>query len=296
MVTALPTYNTPMPPPDESLPTYSEDEIAAVLTDLFPQGWAGADVLQELTPEGWQRSPFVTVWHPSAEQLHQELVRMTENLARLPRRPDAPPSPPAPTLAELQAEHEEANVEVERECRELVGKCLWHVFSDNNDVVGPDGRKLDFGSMRYGGEILANLLNQQIGTQEYDYIHFYLGTVWVSDRADFTPIYRMIFRRLHQRGFDWVYHFPRLYAIDMRPLKKQLDEQKKPEWQEYDPSKALAEEEEDRQRNEELAKLRESLDEGHREAVEQAMEEPPPATVQAYYDVYGDFPEGWPPR
>jgi hypothetical protein len=32
------------------------------------------------------------------------------------------------------------------------------------------------------------------------------------------------------------------------------------------------------------------------EAVERARLEPPPATVAAYRDVYGELPEGWPPE
>src|SRR5260370_38868565 len=44
-----------------------------------------------------------------------------------------------------------------------------------------------------------------------------MGTIWVAQRADLTPVYRMIFRRLHRRRLDWNYHFPRLYAVDLRP-------------------------------------------------------------------------------
>ena len=36
----------------------------------------------------------------------------------------------------------------------------------------------------------------------------------------------MIFRRLRGRRLDWIYHFPRLYAIDFRPLKDALDQKR----------------------------------------------------------------------
>ena len=120
-----------------------------------------------------------------------------------------------------------------------------------------------------------------------------------SGRADLLPVYAMIFRRMYARGMDWKYHFPRLYAVDMRPLKKQLDEQQKgdePEWAGYDPSAAFEEDVEETKKDEEIAKLRESLDEGHQQAVEAAKDQPPPATVRAYELVYGAFPEGWPPE
>ena len=45
-----------------------------------------------------------------------------------------------------------------------------------------------------------------------------------------------------------------------------------------------------------VAKLRESLDEGYREAVEAARQADPPTTVRAYSVVYGHFPAGWPPE
>jgi hypothetical protein len=77
--------------------------------------------------------------------------------------------------------------------------------------------------------------------------------------------------------------------------KEALDREREPDWMNYSPSEALAKEEEQKQHDRELAELRESLDEGYREAVEEALNAPPPATVRAYRAVYGHFPRGWPP-
>jgi hypothetical protein len=49
----------------------------------------------------------------------------------------------------------------------------------------------------------------------------------------------------------------------------------------YSPSEALAKEEEQKKHDQELAELRESLDEGYREAIEEALNAPPPATWPA---------------
>ena len=57
----------------------------------------------------------------------------------------------------------------------------------------------------------------------------------------------MIFRRLRGRGLDWIYHFPRLYAIDLRPLEEALDRKDEPDWLNYSPSEALAKEEEQKE-------------------------------------------------
>jgi len=237
------------------------------------------------------------------------------------------------------AEHAESPVEPERECRELVGLCLWDVFSDNHEVVADDGRGLDLGSMRRSGGFLADVLNAQggpppppkpevhgmidalfpsdpnpdprvaefmaqmrkemTGDGGYGYLDFYMGTAMVAGRADLQPVYEMIFRRLKARGHDWVYHFPRLGLVDLRPLKKQLDEQAgegESGFASYDPEAALAAEQEERKHDEEVAELRESLDEGYREAVEAARQADPPTTVRAYAVVYGHFTDGWPPE
>ena len=173
--------------------------------------------------------------------------------------------------------------------RELVGKCLWDIFSDNHDVLGPDGRIVDIGSFRGAGGFLADSINRQAGRREYDYIDFYMGTIWLAQRADLTPVYCMIFRRLKARGYDWTYHFPKLELVDLRPLRDALREQEGEGWNQ----EASVPEDEERDRS--LHELRESLDTAHREAVAAARDQPPPATVQAYQSVYDHFPAGWPP-
>src|SRR5207237_6283115 len=50
--------------------------------------------------------------------------------------------------------------------------------------------------------------------QRERYIHFYMGSFWVSERADLTPVYEMIFRRLKDRLLDWRYRLPRLHLIE----------------------------------------------------------------------------------
>ncbi len=319
----------------------TDEEIKAEFAVLFPNGWAEADVFAELAPAGWAASPLVAVYHPSVTQVFDESVRMHRNLANFPgRKPDTPPPSPEPTLEQVTAEFEETPIEPERECQELVGRCLWDVFSDNHEVIAADGRKLDLGSMRSSGGFLAEVLNAQggpppapkpelpaelmagmfpptegmdpkvasfvaqmkkemFGDGGYTYLDFYMGTGMISGRANLRPVYEMIFRRLRGRGMDWEYHFPRLMLVDMRPLKKQLDEQERgdePEWAGYDPEAAFEEEQEDQKKDAEIAEFREKLDEGYRESVEAAQDKEPPATVQAYQAVYGDFPKGWPPE
>jgi hypothetical protein len=83
----------------------------------------------------------------------------------------------------------------------------------------------------------------------------------------------------------------------MRPLNEALDQQEKdePDWLHDSPSEALSKEEEQRDHDQNLAKLRESLDEGYREAIEEPLNAPSAATVRADEMVYSRLPCGCPP-
>jgi hypothetical protein len=275
--------------------SYSDAELDAEFDRLFPQGFAGPDVVHELAPNGWENSPLVAVFHTSAEQVFDETLRIHRNIAAMRKENDPRPMLPEPTLGEVARDHRIQPFESVREISELVGLCLWDVFSDAHEVFSADGRLLDLGSFRRSGEFLAELLNRQSDANHYDYLDFYLGTIHVASRADLGPVYRLIFRRLRGRELEWVYHFPRIYAIDFAPLKDALDQKDGPDWLNYSPSEALAKEEEQKRRAQELAEFRQSLDEGYREAIDDALKAPPPCIVQAYAAVYGCYPHGWPP-
>ncbi|HEV3144521.1 MAG TPA: hypothetical protein VGZ47_11600 [Gemmataceae bacterium] len=282
-----------MPEPDFN--SYTDAELVAEFDRLFPQGFAGPDVVQEIAPDGWENSPLLAAYHPSLEQIHEESVRICRNIAALGKHKNAEELSPEPTLEETAKEYQTLPVKAEEEIRDLVGKCLWDIFSDNHDVVAEDGRVLDLGSFRGSGGFLADYLNRHLVRRRYDYMDYYMGTIWLAGRADLGPVYRMIFRRLKSRRLNWVYHYPRVYAIDFSPLKEALDRKDEADWLSYSPEQSLAEEEEKKLREQKLAELRESLDEGYREAIEEALKCPPPTIVQAYEAVYGRLPQGWPP-
>ena len=256
----------------------SERECQAVFAQLFPLRLGGDDVLAHLAPAGWERSPLLAVFHPSVEQLHREALRIHRNLDALTgTRSRQHDERSEPTLEQMRATWQDPPIEPDREVRELVGRCLWDVFSDNHDVIAPDGRLVDIGSFRGAGDFIAELLDRERGERHYDYMDFYLGTIGVSRRADLTPVYAMIFRRLARHGFEWEYTFPRLYAFDLGDPEESSD---------------VAE---GLERERERSDLREILEQGHRDALERAKDEPPPRTVQAYRQVYGCDPVGWPP-
>ena len=70
---------------------------------------------------------------------------------------------------------------------EIIGKCLWDIFSDNHEVIAADGRLADTGSFRGSGGFLAQWMDEALGCSNYDYMDFYMGTVWINQRADMSP-------------------------------------------------------------------------------------------------------------
>jgi hypothetical protein len=275
----------------------TDRELHALFDELFPHGFAGADVLAQIAPEGWEQSPLLACFHPSVEQLFEERVMIHRNLEEwrrlgLRRRGTTAVDPrPEPTLEDVRREYEPSLVNLEEEVTELVGLCLWDTFSDNHDVITADGRVADIGSFRGAGAFLdEHLTRDQEDWRDGDYLRFYMGTIWISRRADLTPVYAMIFRRLKAEGADWVYHFPELGLVELAPL----DDSDKPN-NAYSVSKAAVAELDAQKRRAEVEQFRTELREMNARAREEAMDRPPPATVRAYRQVYGRDPRGWPP-
>lgn len=276
----------------------TDRELYALFDRLFPHGFAGFDVLMEIAPEGWEHSPLLACFHPSVEQLFEERVAIHRNLEewrRLARRRkgSAALEPrPEPTLEDMRREYEPSPVNQEEEVTELVGLCLWDVFSDNHDVITADGRVADIGSFRGAGAFLDEYLTRdQKGWRDGDYMRFYMGTIWISRRADLTPAYAMIFRRLKAVGAEWMYQFPELGIVELTPTDDDTDKPDKP----YSVSQAAVAELEKQHRRVEVERFRAQLRDANARAREEAMDRPPPATVRAYRQVYGRGPRGWPP-
>ena len=277
----------------------SDAELRKFFGQMFPYGFAGADVVREIAPEGWKNSPLFACFHPSPEQVLVECVlkhRMFQELRARRRKYilEEPESAalPEPTIEEIQADWEERPVNVSDEVTAIVGACLWDVFANNHDVIAADGRAVDIGSFRGASAFLDEFLTGSgkhwDGGDEY---RFYMGSVWISGRADLTPVYLMIFRRIKLLGADWEYRFPQMYLLDLAPLRRAGEKQEET----YSPSEAFAKNEEERQQQAEFEQARAELEDAHKQACREAMAKPPPATVRAYQHVFDRNPKGWPP-
>ena len=91
-------------------------ELHALLDELFPHGFASADVLAEIAPEGWKQSPLLACFHPSVEQLFEERVMFRRNLEE---------------FGQIRRNRKGETMTSEpNQQSTLVGLCRWDVFSD----------------------------------------------------------------------------------------------------------------------------------------------------------------------
>lgn len=281
----------------------SDSEAFAFLTALFPCGLKDPALIAELCPDGWESSELFACYHPSPDVIYQENLRFSRNLRRLFRHRKAGHGEVIPggteepelTFEEFLAKHPPCATSISPESAvhepaELLGLCLWDVFSDNHDVIAADDRVVHLGSFRGSAGMISDFFEwrtREDGDEDdwrdlrgNGYLDFYMGTHWLGSRADLSPAYRLIFRRLKDHGADWAYVFPRIYAIDFGSAQTSIEG--------YDPSAALA-------RGEESRRLRQDLDKNVLAAKRKARSKEPPATVRAYQEIYHRFPKGWPP-
>lgn len=286
--------------------SFNETEALAFLGRMFPGGLKAPALLAELCPDGWEKSPLTACFHPPPERQYEEHLAFRRNLAwlrSLPKKPgtvtDEPEEEPEKSYEEFLREMavrewKPQKADLTEEPAELLGLCLWDVFSDNHEVIAADGRVVELGSFRGSAGMIADFFERgSIPTHDagwcggFDYMRFYMGTAMISGRADLTPAYRLIFSRLKRLGATWRYTFPRLHVIDFGPREEKESS--------YDPSAAIARETERKKRADELRRMKRQLDRDAMSAKREARSGDPPATVRAWQEVHGRFPEGWPP-
>jgi hypothetical protein len=264
--------------------------------DLLCQLLDGPDqIMADLAPQGWPTSPLRRIFHPTAEQQFDQAVRRSENLLALLKKRASIEEPQTYRLEDFQESPPDAG-NPRDELSKLLGDCLWLVFSNNHAVVSADGRDFHLGSFRGSGRFIADFLNIHFplsNGSQYNYMDFYCAGGFVFEWADTTPVFELLFHRLKKLGCDWEYYFPRLGIVDVRGLRDEVDAQNS-DPSKYDPQAAMAKALEKQREKEEIDDLRRQFNAIYERELEEAEYKKPPAEVQAYRNVFGCLPDGFP--
>lgn len=271
-------------------PPYKTESPKACM-ELLRYLFAEVETLyRQLAPEGWKHSPYVRFFHPSAQQQFDSYRRWIGRLSSLDGISD--PADPQKTRSDFE-EEEIGKINEREEFLNVLGIATYDIFSDGHQVVSPKQSVYSLGSARGSGKFLADFFTYELEDLDkaYDYLDFYMGSVWINQRADLRPFYRYLFARLRARGLEWAYHFPQLYLLD---FQRTFTNHPEPVY--YDPEAALKEELSKLEMEQQQPEFHRQLKENYLDAWEAAKRAPLVPIVAAYRDIYGHIPEGHPWR
>ncbi len=273
----------------EDRPTCSRKDCIRLLQSIFGEPEL---LLKKLAPHGWEQSQLFRVFHPTPEEQLQKALDSHEILMDLrskSTKSDEPPSP-APSLEDFLDKPDEVPVKPLDELIDILGHCVWHVFSENHDVVDAEGNAYHLGSWRGSARFIAEFINQHHAVEkEYDYMDFYMGFWREEAKANCLPVFKHIFETLHEHGCDWIYSFPSMHLISFDKGDDRPDDPAT-----YDPAKSMEAELEKENRQADVEKFQAELDDIRETEMEKARYSPPPPVVEAYREVFGRLPEGFP--
>jgi hypothetical protein len=148
---------------------------------------------------------------------------------------------------------------------ERLAGALWGVFSNSRAVVDRDGRHFDLGSWRSAAEFIADIANGRYPFIDppIRYLDCYMAVMLGREREETArPLHRWIFSRLRAAGCDWIYSFdPSMSTVDLRARRREFSA---------------------------------ALTQAYEDSADYGMYAPTPGVIGAYFDVYGELPEGWP--
>ena len=260
---------------------HTDAECTGLLQKLFD---AYPAFLKTILPDSWRNSVYVNFFHPTAQQQYEEQKKVQENLKHLSKKKN---DEKENLLSDFKQDF--SNLDEKEEPNTLLGLCLWDIFSNNHSVIDSEGKEYDLGSFRGCAGFIADFLNVKKSEDDsvlnFDYMEFYMGTIWIRSRGNLGPFYEFIFTVLKNEGCDWKYSFPRMHLF-----KFESDEVTSPE--EYDASEAMEQE----LKEKEIDEFQKALDDDYEKTLEEAKYKKPPETVLAYLKVYREFPEGHPQK
>jgi len=253
------------------------------------------DVVQfynKIAPYGLKNTDLILFLHPTAEQQYEEHIRVRNNINRLTKK--------------ISQEDKEikindfkqddlTKISEYNEFLYILGLSIYDIFSNNHEVIGNDNKIYDFGSLRGSGGFIADFFNDNFpdNSLNYDYMDFYMGTIWINGRGNLIPFYEYIFQKLKDFHCESKYSFPRMNLIDPKKILETLVDNK---IEDYKPEKALQKHLELTEKDKQIKKFQDELDKIYYEEYEEAKYKPLSQLVQAYKNIYGQLPNGHPQK
>ncbi len=266
-----------------------DDICESLLIELFH---SIPELLQTIAPGGFENSQLFLIFHPTPEQRYNEYCQMEENMERLQKTMKKQTgNKPLQSFEEFVENIKDEPVDEQYEIVSIFGDCIWNIFSNNHTVFNKNSESYDLGSWRGTGGFIADVIDklQLVPDISFDYMDFYMGGIFTKERADLTPVYEFIFKKLKAKHLDWEYSFPRIGLVSFNTKKVEKDD-----IENYNPSEALKKQSEDEPQQKEVDKLQQQFDNIYNSEYEEARYKKPSQEVVAYYNVYGHYPNGHP--
>ncbi len=263
----------------------SDAECIDILKYIFNDAMK---LYKEIAPGGWINSEYIFLLHPTPEQKYKEHKRMMENINSITKK--TKDKQREIDISDFKQD-ELTGIEEHKEFFYILGLVAYDIFSNNHEVIGEDRKAFNLGSFRGSGDFIAGFLNNHYPdkSDRYNYMDFYMGTIWIRERGVLMPFYEYVFKKLKDLKCDWVYSFPRTYVVDMKNSTDKSDDSK---IEDYKPEESVHKDIESSAKDKQTNKLKEDLDNIYEEEYEEAKYTPLIQIVQAYKNIFGVLPEG----
>ncbi len=277
---------------------YTDVECHQLFQKMFHDGFVNREIIDILAPTGWENSPLIFAIHPTAEMIYKNSVESYDFSQKLFDTSERKEREPMETWEEFLTEYVPRTdiPNTETDIQELVARCVLEVFGESNKVI-KDDKQYYLGEVHEVSQFLVQVVNS-ISAKQYDDTDFIMGTVTMGDCCDLTPVYQLIFSRFKQVGCEWFFgkldieslSFLEHFDVDegdfYDPIKDSPEN--------YNPNMAFEKELEYQKKQKTKAEIIANLERMYEQDKEDALYKPPPSIIQAYKNVFGKLPKGWP--
>ncbi|MFC1482708.1 hypothetical protein ACFL56_00440 [Candidatus Margulisiibacteriota bacterium] len=202
-----------------------ETNYTVLLKDIFKNVIKS---IPKLIPKTFEKSDIYRVLNPTPKQQYKEAVRLYKVTKKWKNPIDKPRR--KKYRGQVYPNKKHSDKEIIEQMIYLTGMCIWDIFSDNNEVISNNNKVYDLGSFRGTAGEIAEFINNfyeeyipPFFVGHYDYCDFYMGTLWIGQRADIAPIYKIIFKTIKSWEADWrLFSFVKIKLKSKKWLKSPI--------------------------------------------------------------------------